>query len=67
MECKMEEALLRFVNRIPNVTFDLMMEPGPARLCCLRSNSWSVVLVAVPPRETNQVYFENLRFLEKYS
>ena len=66
MECKMEEALLRFVEqhsqryvRANDGTWTC--PPGVAYAQTVGLSYW-----LRSSRETNQVYFENLRFLEEY-
>jgi putative transposase len=66
MECKMEEALLRFAEqhsqryvRADDGTW--ICPPGVAYAQTVGLSYW-----LCSSRETNQVYFENLRFLEEY-
>ena len=66
MECKMEEALLRFAEQhsqryVRSDDGTWTCPPGVAYAQIVGLSYW-----LRSSRETNQVYFENLRFLEEY-
>ena len=66
MECKMEEALLRFAEQhsqryVRSDDGTWTCPPGVAYAQTVGLSYW-----LRSSRETNQVYFENLRFLEEY-